>query len=255
MFFFLSKTLNFLVLPLTMVVLCFIASVVIKRQPWSKRFFWAGFVLLLFFSNDFISNAAMRSWEIDAKHFNTLSPRKLGIVLTGSTHSFLEPDDRVYFKRGADRVTHTIQLYKLGLIEKILVSGGTGRLLKADEPEANKYKKVMLMAGVPEQDILLENKTRNTYESAVAVKEILDSLHFTADDCLLITSAFHMRRSLACYRKAGLDIESFTTDFYGLQDKIFLTSILLPSIEGFIIWEKLFKEWTGFVAYKMAGYI
>ena len=255
MFFFLSKTLNFLVLPLTMVVLCFIASVVIKRQPWSKRFFWAGFVLLLFFSNDFISNAAMRSWEIDAKPFNTLSPRKLGIVLTGSTHSFLEPDDRVYFKRGADRVTHTIQLYKLGLIEKILVSGGTGRLLKADEPEANKYKKVMLMAGVPEQDILLENKTRNTYESAVAVKEILDSLHFTADDCLLITSAFHMRRSLACYRKAGLDIESFTTDFYGLQDKIFLTSILLPSIEGFIIWEKLFKEWTGFVAYKMAGYI
>ena len=255
MFFFLSKTLNFLVLPLTMVVLCFIASVVIKRQPWSKRFFWAGFVLLLFFSNDFISNAPMRSWEIDAKPFNTLSPRKLGIVLTGSTHSFLEPDDRVYFKRGADRVTHTIQLYKLGLIEKILVSGGTGRLLKADEPEANKYKKVMLMAGVPEQDILLENKTRNTYESAVAVKEILDSLHFTADDCLLITSAFHMRRSLACYRKAGLDIESFTTDFYGLQDKIFLTSILLPSIEGFIIWEKLFKEWTGFVAYKMAGYI
>ena len=255
MFFFLSKTLNFLVLPLTMVVLCFIASVVIKRQPWSKRFFWAGFVLLLFFSNDFISNAAMRSWEIDAKPFNTLSPRKLGIVLTGSTHSFLEPDDRVYFKRGADRVTHTIQLYKLGLIEKILVSGGTGRLLKADEPEANKYKKVMLMAGVPEQDILLENKTRNTYESAAAVKEILDSLHFTADDSLLITSAFHMRRSLACYRKAGLDIESFTTDFYGLQDKIFLTSILLPSIEGFIIWEKLFKEWTGFVAYKMAGYI
>jgi uncharacterized SAM-binding protein YcdF (DUF218 family) len=255
MFFFLSKTLNFLVLPLTMVVLCFIASVVIKREPWSKRFFWTGFVLLLFFSNDFISNSVMRSWEIDPKPFNTLSPRKLGIVLTGTTHSFQEPDDRVYFKRGADRVTHTIQLYKLGRIEKILVSGGTGRLLKADEPEANKYKKVMLMAGIPEQDILLENKTRNTFESAVAVKELLDSLHLTADDCLLITSAFHMRRSLACYRKAGLNIESFTTDFYGLQDKIFLTSILLPSIEGFIIWEKLFKEWTGFVAYKMAGYI
>lgn len=255
MFFFLSKTLNFLVLPLTMVVMCFIASVVIKKQPWQKRFFWAGFILLLFFSNDFISNSAMRSWEIDAKPFNTLSPRKLGIVLTGTTYSFQEPDDRVYFKRGADRVTHTIQLYKLGLIEKILVSGGTGRLLKADEPEANKYKKVMLMAGIPQQDILLENKTRNTFESAVAVKEVLDSLHLTADDCLLITSAFHMRRSLACYRKVGLNIEPFTTDFYGLQDKIFLTSLLLPSIEGFIIWEKLFKEWTGFVAYKMAGYI
>lgn len=255
MFFFLSKTLNFLVLPLTMVVICFIASVVIKPNPWRKRFFWTGFALLLFFSNDFISNSAMRAWEIDAKPFNEISARKLGIVLTGTTHSFQLPDDRVYFKRGADRVTHTIQLYKLGLIEKILVSGGTGRLLKADEPEADKFKKVMVMAGIPAEDILLENETRNTFESAVAVKKILDSLNFGVEDCLLITSAFHMRRSLACYRKAGLDIETFSTDFYGLQDKILLTSILLPSIEGFIIWEKLFKEWTGFVAYKVAGYI
>lgn len=238
-----------------MVVICFIASVVIKRNPWRKRFFWTGFALLLFFSNDFISNSAMRAWEIDAKPFNEISARKLGIVLTGTTHSFQLPDDRVYFKRGADRVTHTIQLYKLGLIEKILVSGGTGRLLKADEPEADKFKKVMVMAGIPAEDILLENETRNTFESAVAVKKILDSLNFGVEDCLLITSAFHMRRSLACYRKAGLDIETFSTDFYGLQDKILLTSILLPSIEGFIIWEKLFKEWTGFVAYKVAGYI
>ena len=90
----------------------------------------------------------MRAWEIDAKPFSAVSPRKLGIVLTGTTHSFQKPDDRVYFKRGADRVTHTIQLYKLGLIEKILVSGGTGRLLRDDEPEANKFKKVMMMAGI-----------------------------------------------------------------------------------------------------------
>lgn len=255
MFFFLSKTLNFLVLPLTMVVLCFITSVLIKPERWRRRFFWIGFALLLFFSNDFISNAVMRAWEIDAKPFSSVRPRKLGIVLTGTTHSFQQPDDRVYFKRGADRVTHTIQLYKLGLIEKILVSGGTGRLLKADEPEANKFKRVMMMAGIPDNDILLENETRNTYESAVAVNKILDSLSLTVDDCLLITSAFHMRRSLACYKKAGLNIETFSTDFYGLQDKLFLPSFLLPSIDGFVIWEKLFKEWTGFVAYKIAGYI
>jgi uncharacterized SAM-binding protein YcdF (DUF218 family) len=255
MFFFLSKTLNYLVLPLTIVVIFLVLSVIIKRQPWKRRFFWTGFVLLLFFSNDFIANSIMRAWEIDATPYSSLQPRELGVVLTGTTHSFQEPNDRVYFKRGADRVTHTIQLYKLGLIKKILISGGSGRLLKEDEPEANKFQKVMLMAGVDEQDILLENKTRNTYESAVAVSQMLDSLQLNQTDCLLITSAFHMRRSLACYRKAGLDIEPFTTDFYGLQDKLFLPSFLLPSMEGFIIWEKLLKEWTGFVAYKVAGYL
>ncbi len=255
MFFVLSKTLNFLVLPLTMVVAFFILSVFVKQQPWKKRFFWTGFILLLFFSNDYISNTIMRAWEIDAKPFSEVTPHQLGIVLTGTTQSFMKPDDRVYFKRGADRVTHTIQLYKLGLIKKILISGGSGRLLKDDEPEADKFKRVMMMADIPEIDIILENKTRNTYESAVAVKKVMDSLEYKVGDCLLITSAFHMRRSLACYHKAGLDIEPFSADFYGVPEKIFITALLLPSIEGFIIWEKLLKEWTGFIAYKVAGYI
>jgi len=255
MFFVLSKTLNLLFLPLTQVFIFFVLSVIVKKQPWKKRFFWAGFVLLLFFSNDFISNAVMRGWEVDPKPFNEVQPHQVGIVLTGSTIPFLQPDDRVYFQRGADRVTHSIQLYKLGLIKKILVSGGSGRLLGEDEPEANKFKKVMLMAGVSDADIILENTTRNTHESAVAVKKILDSLNFKAEDCLLITSAFHMRRSIACYRKVGLVLESFSTDFYSVPDKPIIPTIIIPAVQGFIIWEKLFKEWMGLTAYKIAGYI
>ncbi len=255
MFFILSKTLNILVLPLTMVVGFFLLSVIIKKQPWKKRFFWTGFVLLLFFSNHFISNSIMRAWEIETKAFDEMRPYQMGIVLTGATQAFLKPDDRVYFQRGADRVTHTIQLYKLGLIKKILISGGNGLLIAVEEPEANKFQRVMLMAGVSEQDIIIENKTRNTYESAVAVKKVMDSLQYKAEDCLLITSAFHMRRSLACYRKAGLNVESFTTDFYAQHGQFFLTSLFVPTLQSFIIWEKLLKEWTGFVAYKLAGYI
>ena len=255
MFFVLSKILSFLFSPIAQVFVFFVLYVVVKKQPWKKYFFWIGFVLFLVFSNDFTSNEIMRMWEVDPKPFNEVRPHQIGIVLTGTTIPFLQPDDRVYFQRGADRVTHTIQLYKLGLIKKILVSGGSGKLFRQDEPEANKYKKVMLLAGVNELDIIIENKTRNTYESGVAVKKILDSLHFKSEDCLLITSAFHMRRSLACYRKAGLTLEPFSTDFYGLADKPFIPTVFIPSIQGFIIWEKLFKEWAGFVAYKIAGYI
>ena len=197
----------------------------------------------------------MRAWEVDPKPFNEVQPHQVGIVLTGATIPFLQPNDRVYFQRGADRVTHSIQLYKLGLIKKILVSGGSGRLLGEDEPEANKFRKVMLMAGVSDADIILENTTRNTHESAVAVKKILDSLNFKSEDCLLITSAFHMRRSIACYRKVGLVLESFSTDFYSVPDKPIIPTIIIPTIQGFIIWEKLYKEWMGLTAYKIAGYI
>jgi len=255
MFFVLSKLLNFLFLPITQVFACFVLYIFVKKQPWKNRFLWIGFVLFLFFSNDFLSNKAMHLWEVDTKPFTEVREHQVGIVLTGSTIPFIQPDDRVYFQRGADRVTHTIQLYKLGLIKKILISGGSGRLLKQDEPEADKFKKVMVMAGVGEADIIIENKTRNTYESAGAVKRILDSLKYTPDDCLLITSAFHMRRSLAVYRKAGLVLEPFSTDFYAVPDKNFIPTFFLPSVQGFIIWEKLFQEWTGLLAYKIAGYV
>ena len=255
MFFALSKTLNILLLPMTMVVIFFILFVCVKKQPWKKTFFWIAFSMLLLFSNDFISNELMKAWEIDTKPFTEMRKYQVGIVLTGTTQSFIQPDDRVYFQRGADRVTHTIQLYKLGLIKNILVSGGSGRLLKDDEPEADKFKKVMLMAGVSEDDIIIENRTRNTYESAVAVRQIIDSLKIKPENCLLITSAFHMRRSLACYRKQGLSIDAFTVDFYGLPEKPFFPTVLVPSIQGFVIWEKLFKEWAGLTAYKIAGYI
>jgi uncharacterized SAM-binding protein YcdF (DUF218 family) len=211
--------------------------------------------LLLFFSNDFIANEFMRAWEVKTKAYDEMAPHQLGIVLTGATVPLIKPDDRIYFQRGADRVTHTVQLFKLGLIKKILISGGTGSLKEVDEPEANKFKSAMMLMGVPEEDILIENETRNTYESAVAVKRMVDSLQVRPEDCLLITSAFHMRRSLACYRKANLDIEPFSTDFYAHPRFFYPDGLLIPTLDAVLLWTKLFKEWMGFIAYKAAGYI
>ena len=111
------------------------------------------------------------------------------------------------------------------------------------------------MMGVPDSVIMLENETRNTYESAVAVKPMLDSLHVNGRDCLFITSAFHMRRSLACYKKAGLDIEPFTTDFYSNPRSFYPDNLLIPKLEALMTWQKLVKEWVGMLAYKVAGYI
>jgi uncharacterized SAM-binding protein YcdF (DUF218 family) len=141
------------------------------------------------------------------------------------------------------------------LIEKILISGGSGKLVGEEEPEANKFKKVMLMTGIPETDILIENATRNTGESAIEVKKILKANGYKDKDCLLITSAFHMRRSLASYRKAGLFLEPFSTDFYGHERTFYFDALFIPQLEAIEKWHKLVKEWVGFAAYKAAGYI
>lgn len=255
MFFVLSKTLNYLVMPLTLVVILFVVSFFLRHPDWRKRVRTVVLVLLLFFTNEFIANEFMKRWEIPSPAFADMRKYSLGIVLTGTVIPQLVPDDRVYFSKGADRVVHTVQLYKLGIIDRILVSGGSGRLIDIQEREANRFKEAMVLMGVPDSVILLENETRNTYESAREVKKILGRLSYSPEDCLLITSAFHMRRSLACYEKQGLPLDTFTADFYAHHHRYSPDSFFVPKLEALIIWHKLTKEWVGFIAYWMAGYV
>jgi uncharacterized SAM-binding protein YcdF (DUF218 family) len=255
MFFILSKTLSHLTEPLIIVLILFIVSVLIRKQAWKKRLFWTGFILLIFFSNDFLANEAMLAWEVKPIPFNALKKKyKYGILLTGVSIGKRQPDDRVYFDKGADRVYHSVQLYKLGHIEKILVSGGNGRLVAVEEPEADVLKKALLIMGVKEEDILLESDSRNTHESAVNVKAMLKD-EIKPEDCLLITSAFHMRRSLACFVKVGLKMDTFSTDLYTHERVFNPDTLLVPKIGSIVLWTKLSKEWTGFLAYKLAGYV
>lgn len=210
--------------------------------------------MLLFFSNDFIANEVMLAWELEATPIAEIKREyEMGIVLTGVTSGYREPADRVYFQKGVDRVTHAVQLYKEGIIHKILISGGSGRLVSVELPEADELKKAFVLMGVPEQDLLLENQSRNTAESAREVKKILGPTK--ASDCLLITSAFHMRRSRACFAKAGIPMDTFTTDFYSHPRHYYPDVFLIPHVEAIMIWQKIIKEWVGMAAYKVAGYI
>jgi uncharacterized SAM-binding protein YcdF (DUF218 family) len=255
MFFILSKTLNYLTMPVVIICICFFVFIILKKQPWKKYFFWMGFAALLLFSNDFIANELMLAWEIKPVAFATLKKHyEYGIVLTGVTLGKRNPDDRVYFNKGADRIVHTVQLYKLGYIKKLIISGGNGSLIDVEEREADELKRAALLMGVPAADIILENKSRNTHESAEELKKMFAD-KITPDDCILITSAFHMRRSLACFKKAGLSMDTFSTDLYTHKRDFTPDVLFIPNAGAVIIWTKLIKEWTGFLAYKMAGYI
>lgn len=253
MFFVLSKILNFLTNPLIYVVFFLIASVWLRNVQWKKRCFWIGFSLLLFFSNEFIANEAMSAWEVEPVPYASMHHvYDYGIVLTGVTLNDRQPDDRVYFHHGADRVMHTIQLYKMGIIKKILISGGSGRLVTKARPEADELRSVMLMVGVPEADILIENESRNTHESAVNIKSMLP---VDSGKYVLITSAFHMRRSEACFKKVGFNVDTFSADYYTHPRYVTLDAFLIPRADCINIWQKMFKEWTGIAAYWVAGYV
>jgi len=254
MFFVLSKVLNFLTNPLVIVLGVFLFSFFSKSSSRKRKLFWIGLALLLFFSNNFIANEVMSAWEVAPTPYAEVKKTYAnGIVLTGVTANDKMPDDRVYFQHGADRVVHAVELYKRGIIKRIIVSGGSGSLTTKTRKEADEFFSVMVLMGVPSSDIVIENESRNTHESAINVKQLLKDEQESS--YLLITSAFHMRRSLACFRKAGFTIDVFSCDFY-THPRYFTPDVLfVPHAEAIMIWQKLFKEWVGMIAYKVAGYI
>lgn len=255
MFFILSKTLNYLMMPLVVIAIFLIASALVRNVFWKKRLFIGGLALLLFFSNEFIANELMSMWEIPATPYQEINhPYEWGVLLSGVAKAGMKPDDRVYFSRGADRVTHTLQLYKLGFIKKILISGGSGRLLDIGEREANDLADALIMMGVSPADLQVENQSRNTHESAVAVKKML-SRQTQPKACLLITSGYHMRRSLGCFKKVNWPMDSFSADFLS-QPRVYTFDVLfIPKVDALIMWNHLVKETIGYLAYVVAGYI
>lgn len=255
MFFFLSKVLSFLVMPFTIVCGLFLAAAFVKRFELKKKLLISGFALLLFFSNEFIANEAMMLWEVPVTPLLELKKNyEFGIVLTGMTKHDVGPNDRVYFNCSADRVTHTVQLYKLGKLKKILVSGGSGRLDAPEAKEAFEVVSALKLMGVPEDVILIESESRNTHESAEAVKKMLGN-SIDPSECLLITSGYHLRRSISCFKKVGLNMNTFSVDFRSHRRKYAFDILFVPKIEAFGTWNILVKEWVGMVAYKTAGYI
>ncbi len=255
MYFFLSKTLGYLVRPMVIVCICFLAAWATRNKRRRKLLFIAGFSLLFLFSNEFIANEVMNAWEIKAVPFSSLDRTyTVGILLCGTTRAEVGPPDRVYIGSAADRINHTLQLYKTGKIQKIMIAGGSGRLIDIGTREAEDLKSLLQLMGVPEGDIFVENKSRNTHESAVLVASILQPMT-RPGDCLLITSASHMRRSLATFRKAGWACKPFPVDFHGHVRKFDFDVLFIPKVEAVTWWQAILKEWTGYITYWIAGYI
>jgi uncharacterized SAM-binding protein YcdF (DUF218 family) len=255
MFFVFSKILSFLAQPVAIIVILLVAGWIIKNQRWKKILTRTGFILLLLTSNFFIANELMRAWETPVTTFESIKKQyDYGILLTGVTKTNMKPKDRVYFNRGADRATHTLQLYKLGIIKKVIISGGSGRLDGSGVREADDLADFLKLAGIPSEDLIIENESKNTHESARYVSAILSKLD-GPKECLVITSAYHLPRAMACFRKAGVKADAFAAEPTADERRFNPDALFVPKLEAMAIWQTLLKEWVGFIAYWFAGYI
>jgi uncharacterized SAM-binding protein YcdF (DUF218 family) len=253
MFFFLSKILFYLIMPITWILISLVYGLITKNPHRSRLSFILALGSILIFSNSFLMNEAWLLWEKEPVPVKELGVYDAGIILTGFTSLEKTPHDRVYTNKGADRFLHAVMLYKTGHIRKIIVAGGLGALRKTKFSEAAEVKTLLLLAGVPQGDILLEDKSHNTYENAQFTRQLLGR-HPELKSFVLVTSAFHMRRASACFEKAGIPHIPFPADFYS-SDRLFRFENLFPSEEALSHWSRLVREVSGYVIYKVMGYL
>ena len=98
-----------------------------------------------------------------------------------------------------DIARRAAQLYREGYAPKILFTGGLGRNTEGllPEPEAVRFAKVAMDCGVPECDILLEDKSRNTKENIEFTRELLQKQGIPHDRILGVHQPFMERRITA----------------------------------------------------------
>lgn len=257
MFFVLSKVLKFVADPFNWILILFIIGVFkLNRRSGGKAYLIASLMLILFFSNPLVSNIVIRWWE-PSTYPDTLitQPYEVGILLSGATRGLDLNANRPLYGPGADRVLQTIALYKNGKIKRILLTGGSGSMEHPEQRESFWIRKVLLDASIPDSVIYVENESRNTRENAVRSAQLLKSNPALSGRKLLITSAFHMNRAYACFKKSGIDCDVYPVDSGECIISWNPYRIIIPDIQAISTWDRLIHEWLGYTTYRFMGYL
>lgn len=255
MFFFLSKILAFIIAPYTWL---FVALLILLKKVWHTPFKkWVlGLTIFTYVvSNSFLVDEVVRAWEYSDDNIYLKNTKyDLAIVLAGMGR-IDERQDRFDFNQSGDRLFQTLDLYYKGRIKKLLITGGSGSISKPHHREAAYIKKYLLNLGIPDSCIIIENDSKNTYENAIYTKRILDSLHYEGNT-LLVTSSFHMRRSLAIFNKAGYkNITPYVTNKITGLRKFEIDHCFIPTADAIYALNLILHEMVGYGVYKLRGYL
>jgi uncharacterized SAM-binding protein YcdF (DUF218 family) len=257
MFFVLSKVLKFVVDPFNWILFLFLVGLIkTYRKRGGKGYLVASFGLMLFFSNPLLSNLAIGWWEPDTYPDSLITqPYEVGILLSGATRGLDLNANRPLYGPGADRVMQTISLYKNGKVKNILLTGGSGSVEHPEQRESYWIRKVLLEASIPDSVIYMENESRNTWENAKLSTDFVLKNPSLSGRRLLITSAFHMNRAHACFKKAGLDCDVYPVDSGESMISWNPYRTIIPDIHAISTWDRLIHEWIGYTTYRFMGYL
>ncbi len=134
---------------------------------------------------------------------------------------------------------------------KLIFTGGTGRLVPNSRMNDSEVAKAALQSlGVPVDRMIFEDHSRNTHENATLTAEIVHPE--PQQNWVLVTSAFHMPRSVGCFRKAGFTVYPAPVGF--ATTGAFSSRLEFDVVQHLAQMTYALHEYYGLVAYWLLGY-
>ncbi len=252
MFFIVTKILLYLIVPpASLLIIIGAGFILIQRYRLAgKILIGGGFALLYLLSTGPVADALLKPLEAHSKPFTDEQVKADAIVvLGGGVGDFSWAGMPAEPSRAAlARLVKGIILYRTLRLPMALV-GGNGDPSREVTPDADAMARIAFKAGVPEKDLIIENRSRNTLEGARALGGLVKGRRI-----ILVTSAYHMRRASRMFTKQGFKVVPAPADYISEQKNISLYS-LIPSAGSLYGSTSACSEYLSLFWYRMTGAI
>jgi uncharacterized SAM-binding protein YcdF (DUF218 family) len=255
MFFVLSKVVGFFLQPLNFVTVLLGLGLLALLAGWRGAGFGAilgAFLVLVLCTWTSLGALMIRPLENRFPRPDPAPQAVAGIiVLGGGLEGAINLARGGYeMNSGGDRFVETAVLARRYPEARVVVSGGQGTVVLEGEGDADTAPRLLTALGVAPERLVLENRSRNTDENARFTREMVEPK--PGETWLLVTSAFHMPRSVALFRKAGFPVVPWPTDYRttGREGVGFFRDNAGDALSNVMI---SIREWVGLFAYRLSG--
>jgi uncharacterized SAM-binding protein YcdF (DUF218 family) len=255
MFFAVSKILGFFALPSNLLISIGIVGLLLLLTRFRRLASWlvvTSLMLLAVAGLSPLGNILMLPLEQRFPPWNASRGPPDGIVVLGGAISPGVSAARgvVALNEAAERITVTAELARRYPNARLIYTGGSNALLSDRIPEAPFAVRELEALGVAHDRITAEEQSRNTMENAVFSRLIAQPK--PGQRWLLVTSAYHMPRSIAAFRAAGFPVEAYPVD-WRTRGPIDATQPFAALSDGLARTDIAVHEWIGLLAYRLTG--
>lgn len=261
MFYLLSKLIDVLLSPLWWALLLALLGVRWRgREPGRARRWIArsSALVLLLFSTGNIAGSLLASLERQAVDSARADgpPYDTVVVLGGIVEesAMRSSADAPSLNDNVERVLEGVRLVRAGRARTVLLSAGSSNTDPSKAHEAPVLRSLLRQWGLSDDQIIIEDRSRNTRENALESARIIRERGFAR--VLAVTSAFHGRRAQACFRAVGLRPDWAFVDRRTRPGASFdwAWEGLIPRAKMLAISEMAIRETAGYWIYRAQGY-